>query len=576
MPTQEAQLAAKGTTLAAPTLLYSHSNNTSWSASTESPAYGASASKLETIETDDSPATKEKKGKGLHFWLVFLAICTSCFLSALDFTAVSTVLPTIAHDFDSPHYGWVGSAYALTSTCLIPWTGGLAFIFGRRAVLLAALFVFGIGSAICGASHSMEMLIAGRALQGCGGGAVLATGEIIVVDLVPIVERGLYFGLLGFTWAGASAIGPPIGGALATANAWRWLFYLNLPLTGIAMVLVAFFLRIKTPQTTLKEKLDQMDYVSNLLFVASSTSTILGLTWGGVDYEWSSYKVLVPLILGLVGMAVFIFLERSFVKVPTVPFEILNTRTSILGYLTTWLHGIIVMSALYCLPLYFTACFGASPIQSGVDLFPVSFVVAPFAIFAGISITVTGHYRWQNLAGWVICVVAFGVMTLFKANSEKSLWVPVTAVLGVGGGILFSTTNFAALAGIKPSQQPHGMAFYAFTRSFGQCVGISVATTIVQNRLAQRLPLQVAAAFGNGKDAVAAIPLIAKLDAPWNTLVRMAFADSLRTLWLVCCAVSGVGLVLSVFIKSIPLATESDENWGLEDRQSVETEEEKV
>ncbi|BGP17885.1 hypothetical protein JCM10213v2_005927 [Rhodosporidiobolus nylandii] len=514
---------------------------------------------------------RRKRDQGARFWLLLSALCVTCFLAALDFTAVSTALPEIAATFESGDYSWVGSAYALTSTALIPWTGGLAFIFGRRPVMLVSLLVFVVGSAITGAGTSMSMVIAGRAIEGMGGEQT----EIVVVDLVPIAERGAYFGILGAVWALASAIGPPVGGALASAGAWRWLFYLNVPLSGIAMVLVILFLDVKSPRTTMREKLEQMDYV-NTLFVASSTATILAITWGGVTYSWSSFHVLVPLVLGLVGMGVFLFLEKTFVKYPTVPFDILRDRTSLTGYLTTFLHGITVMAGVYFIPVYFQSCFGDSPIQSGVHLFSLSFVCAPLAIVTGVSIAATGHYRTQNWIGWALLVVGFGCMTLLQADSGKAVWVPITVILGAGAGVLFSATNFACLAAVPIANQGHGMAFYGFIRSFGQTVGISVGSTVLQNQLNKRLPLSMVQQLGGGADgdAFAMIPAVKKLDQPWLALTRTAYADSLRVLWQVCIGITALGLLISLALKSIPLATETDEErWGMRERKVVASEE---
>lgn len=202
------------------------------------------APSLHEAEPADAEPAMPKQGKPFKFWMVFVALCFSCFLAALDLTAVSTTLPDIAETFQSEDYSWIGSAYALTSTAFVPWTGGLAKIFGRRPVMLAGLLLFALGSALAGAAQTMAMAIAGRAVQGVGGGAILTmvsqcppqllvSGmftffhqvEIIVCDLVPLAERGAYFGIIGSVWALASAIGPPIGGALASAGAWRWLFY---------------------------------------------------------------------------------------------------------------------------------------------------------------------------------------------------------------------------------------------------------------------------------------------------------------------------------------------------------------
>ncbi|BGP49770.1 hypothetical protein JCM10450v2_005675 [Rhodotorula kratochvilovae] len=510
--------------------------------------HGATPSHTSTIVDDstivDKPAPKKKDAR---FWFVFVALCFCCFLSALDLTAVSTALPSIAADFESSDFSWVGSAYALTSTALIPWTGGLAAIFGRRPVMVAALVLFALGSALTGAGQNMAMVIAGRSVQGIGGGAILTMTEIIVCDLVPLNERGAYFGIIG---------------------AWRWLFYLNLPLTGLALALVMVCLNVKSPKTTLKEKLALMDY-ANVIFVASSTATILGLTWGGTTYSWSSFRVLVPLILGIVGMIAFVLVERSFVKHPTVPFDILRHRNSWIGFLTTFLHSVCVMALMYFLPTYFQMR-GDSAIQSGVKLFPLSFTVAPLAIAVGISVTVTGHYWVQNLVGWLFAIVGYGLLTLLKADSSRNMWAGFTVIIGMGLGMLYAATNFPVLAPLKPSQQPHAITFFGFVRSFGQVFGIAIGSTIFSNELTKNLPEEFASQFGEmtGDIAYALIPQIKTLAEPLRSDVQAAFADSLRTIWQVLIGVAGLGLVVSVFMQSLPLTTEMDEeNWGLKEKE---------
>ncbi|GAA6025386.1 hypothetical protein JCM11491_002701 [Sporobolomyces phaffii] len=507
---------------------------------------------------DDGPSSPPKD---LKFWLVFLSICFSMFLSALDLTAISTALPNIVNEFQTTDYSWIGSAYTLSSTALIPFTAGLATILGRRPVMLGSILVFALGSALCGAAQNTTMLIAGRAVQGAGGGAILTTCEILVVDLIPIAERGMYFGILGSVWALASALGPPVAGALASAGAWRWLFYLNLPVCAIALALVALFLKVRTPSTTWQEKYEQIDWF-NLLFIAASTSAILGLTWGGVAYSWKSAQVLVPLILGLVGIVVFVYLER-FAKHPTVPFEILTTRTAIAGYITTFLHSVVVLAVLYFLPIYFQADKGQTAIQSGVSTFSLSFTIAPLAMIAGVSVGVTGHYKLQNNLGWMLAVIGLGLMTLLKYDSPKAAWVGYPIIVGFGVGMLYSASNFPILAPVTPAQQPFASAFYGFTRSFGQVFGIAIGSTVLQNRLNSLLPAAFLDQFGSGDIAFAAIPVIKTLDEPLRTEVRRAFAESIRTIWQVVLAIACVGFVVSLAIKSLPLTMERDENWGM-------------
>ncbi|BGP33571.1 hypothetical protein JCM10296v2_005375 [Rhodotorula toruloides] len=441
-------------------------------------------------------------------------------LSALDVTAVSTT--------PSPRpLSSRGPAASPTSS-------------GAAPSSVAALIFFALGSALTGAAQSMAMAIADRSIQGIGGGAILTMAEIIVIDLVPLAERGSYMGILGAVWAIASVAGTPIGGGLATAGAWRWLFYLNLPLTGLALSLLLVFLNIKAPQTTLREKLEQMDY-ANVIFVAGATALILGLTWGGSAYAWSSYHVLAPLLLGIFGLVVFFVVEARFVKYPTVPFDISGHPTALVGYVTTFLHSIAVLAVIYFLPTaYFQASKSVSPIRAGIDLFPICFTIAPLAILTGASVTILGKYKAQNVLAWAFMVLGFGLMTLLKWDSKTGMWAGFAhlrrarnpILFGIGAGGLYAGLNFPVLAPIAVSQQPLAMAFFGFIRSLGQVFGIAIGSTILQNRLAQTLPQEfLERVGGRGDEAFAATPGIKDLPEPLRTAVKTSFASSTRTIW---------------------------------------------
>ncbi|KAG9016032.1 hypothetical protein FRB90_003793, partial [Tulasnella sp. 427] len=267
----------------------------------------------------------------------------------------------------------------------------------------------------------MNMLIAGRAIQGVGGGGILSLTEIVVADLVPLSQRGAYLGLVGAVWAIAAAIGPPIGGAFSQSN-WRWLFYMNLPLTAIAMVLVWFFLRLKTPQDDFRTKMRRMDWIGNAMIILATTLTVVALTWAGVKYPWSSYQVLVPLVLGLVLTAGFFVYEAKFAIEPVVPWELVNNRTAFFGYLGVLLHSIVATSVIYYLPVYFQASLLQGLIRSGVSFLGNSFLIPPAAIAAGISVTVFEIYVPQNYIGWAMISVGVGLLTTLKVTSPVGHW----------------------------------------------------------------------------------------------------------------------------------------------------------
>ncbi|EKM56789.1 uncharacterized protein PHACADRAFT_254111 [Phanerochaete carnosa HHB-10118-sp] len=536
-----------------------------------SPAVGDSSSAFKsdtaivTQEIDILPNVDDgRPRKGVRFWLVFLAICVSLFLSALEYTAVSTALPTIVHDLNGGDFVWVGSAYALASTALLPATGGMAEIFGRRTSVLLAQAMFALGSALCGSAKSMNWLIAARTIQGAGGGGLLAITSIVISDLVPLAERAMYNGLVGLTWGLAAAMGPVVGGALAQRGQWRWLFYLNLPLTGFAAILVVAFLKLQTPPGSLREKLSRMDWIGNFLIIASSSSCVIALTWGGVKFPWKSAHILVPLILGLVGIVAFFVYEAKVAKEPIVPFALISNRTSLSGYIQTFIGPVVVISAIYFLPVYYQSCLNASPTRSGVELFGLAIPLGPSLLLTGASIAKTKSYRVQLWLSWALTVAAMGAMSTIKADSPSMHGIGFPILLGVGCGIFYAATYFPVLAPLPVTENAHALALFSFCRSFAGVWGVTIGTTVLQTQLTQRLPADFIAQVPGGVSlAFALIPVVPTLQEPFRTEVKVAFAESVATIWKVMAGIAGIGFLASLAMKALPLHNQVDRKWAL-------------
>ncbi|KAF7313369.1 MFS domain-containing protein [Mycena chlorophos] len=527
-------------------------------------------------DTDDDDATlaspPQTSKKSRAFYLSFLAIMVATFLSALDLTAVATALPTIARALDDTHgdFTWIGSAYALASTAFIPLSANLSHAFGRKPIFLAAVTIFAVGSAIAGEFCLQPMLIAGRGVQGIGGGGILALAEILTADLVPLSERGLYRGLLGLVWSFASVIGPPVGGALANGSdkGWRWLFceYLNLPVSSLAFVLICVFLNVRRPEGSIKKKLRTIDWIGNILVLFGSGLAIVGLTWGGIRYSWSSINVLAPLLLGFTLLFGFGVYEARGPANPTIPLDIIGNRTSLSGLIATASHAICSITAIYFMPVYLQACLGATPLQSAVDFLPGSGFSAPTALIAGAAIKITQRYRLANWVGWVIMIVGAGLLSLLKDDSPKGDWVGFQILFSTGMGVLFTAPIFPVLAPLPIDRAPSAIALFTFTRAFFQAWGITIASTILQNKLETNLPIAFLAEFPQGYEiAYAAIPVISKLEQPLKGAVQAGFAASLSTMWKVMVGIAVVGFLASLFMKEIPLATVVDEKYALAD-----------
>ncbi|KAI0313881.1 iron permease [Amylostereum chailletii] len=508
---------------------------------------------------------------GRAFWMVVVANLTCDFLSAFDLTAVSTALPTIVKDLNGDDFIWAGSAYPLAATAMVPMCGGLASIFGRKPILVVSIAFFSLGSALAGAAQNVSMLIAARAIQGFGSGGALAVTEIIYADLVPLPQRGVIQGITASVWALASAVGPIVGGALATSGAWRWLFFLNLPISAIAAVLVLIYLRVNTPESTFKSKIARMDWIGNIMVVGSSASITLALTWGGLRYAWDSAQVLVSLIVGIIGLFCFFLIEKFWSKEPTIPLSVVSNRTSVSGYLGTAVHGVVSFAAIYYLPVYFQAVQKASAVRSGIDLLAMAMFITPSCMVCGVSVEIARRYRPQNYIGWMLTVVGFGILTLLNENSSKAQYIGFQVVLGIGLGIIWIATQFPILAPLPYSNNANALAFFTFVRSLSQTFGVAIGGAVLQNSLQHKLPVDFIDQLPRGVSvAYAAIPAIPSLSEPLQTEVRKAFADSLRRLFQVMIGISGLGLLTVLLMKEVDLRSEVDEQWGLQGKERSE------
>ncbi|KAL3291273.1 Major facilitator superfamily domain general substrate transporter [Colletotrichum asianum] len=264
----------------------------------------------ETPEVAELNASDSYK-KDYRFWAILFALCITSLLASLENTVIVTSLPTIVEKLEfGSSYVWVANISFLTSAAVQPLFGQLSNLFGRRYLTIAIVALFTLGSSICGGANGPAMLIAGRAIQGAGSGGINMIVDIIISDLVPLRERGNCFAIILVTYGIGTAIGPLVGGIIVQKTSWRWVFYINQPVGGLSLVLLYLFLHVKWDRTSMTgDKLRRIDVIGNVILRASTVSVLIALTWAGAIHPWSSYKVIVPLILGLLGLAGFCVFE---------------------------------------------------------------------------------------------------------------------------------------------------------------------------------------------------------------------------------------------------------------------------
>ncbi|KAL9086203.1 MAG: hypothetical protein Q9165_007268 [Trypethelium subeluteriae] len=437
-------------------------------------------------------------------------------------------------------------------------------IFGRRNLLLLSIIFFFAGALICCLAHNFTTLLVGRSIQGTGAGGIMSLSEVVITDLVPLRFRGDYYGGMNAMWAIGSVLGPIVGGGFSgnTHATWRWIFYLNFPFIGVGTIFVLLFMRLPFVPKHLVKQLAAFDWIGSTIFIASTTSLLLGLTWGGIVHPWDSYQTLLPLILGAVGCVGFALHQAYIAADPILPLVLFRNRTTVVSYLGTIITGLVLWCILYYLPLYFEAVRGYSNVITGVALFPQTFTVAPAGALAGGLITKTGKYRWSIWLGWSLGTIGLGLLCVLNVNTSIPGWIFLNVVSGLGLGFLFPAIATAIQASVSTDHVAIAIAMFSFFRSAGQALGVAVGGVIFQNRMAANLrsyPNLASSASVYSADAVGTIEVIRSMpDNADKQDLRHAYADSLRIVWAVCCALGGVALLISLLTRHHDLAQTFD------------------
>ncbi|KAI1822719.1 multidrug resistance protein Fnx1 [Xylaria intraflava] len=513
---------------------------------------------------------------GWRFWMILGSLSITSILSGLDISAISTALPSIVHDLGaSPAFPWVGNAYFLTSTAFQPIYGQTANIFGRRSLTLLATVLFAVGSAVSATAKDINTLIGGRVIQGIGGGGINVLIELIVCDLVPLRDRSKFIGVVFIAFAVAVSIGPVVGGAIAERTTWRWIFYLNLPVAGVSLVLLFFFLRVKYTKDSIKNTLKRIDLFGNALLIASVVAILLSLTYAGIEWPWASARALVPLILGLLGLAGFLVLESSkLIPEPTMPMRMFSNRTSLGAFGLTFLHGILTYWITYYFPVYFQSVLEKTPIDSGVGLLPSAIGTLPFAVIAGTALSKWGRYRPWHFIGFALCAIGYGLLTRLDSNTNTGYWIGIQLIVAAGLGVLFTTTLPAIQAPLPEADTAVTTATWGFLRSFGGVWGVAIPSSIFNshvNSLLSRIsdPALRERLANGGAYSLASKQFIQSFngDPELKATVVGIYTDALKLLWQVGIGFSLLGFVLALVIKEIPLRQELNTEFGIDTKE---------
>ena len=407
----------------------------------------------------------------------------------------------------------------------------------------------------------MTILIFGRAIQGIGGGGLEALSEIILTDMTTLKERALWTGVLGFVWAAGSVIGPLLGAVFSEYASWRWIGWVNLPLLAVAIVLIPPFLTLHAIKLSIKAKIRQLDWLGIFLFIVGMTPFILGITMGGVLYPWTSWRVLLPIILGVLLLAAFLTWETRPAE-PMIPYRIFENRTGALALLAALLHGIILFGVLFYIPIYFEGVIGEKPLRGAVEALALALTVTPMAIITAFAIDYVRRYCWAVSIGWALTTVGMGLLSLLTPSSSQVARSSLQTVAGIGLGMLYPALSIPMQASVKVDDNGIAIGTFVFARQLGAVFGLVLGSAIFTNLFTKDLPQSLPDELSELRNSDAAesfITLLRSFDLLPSDLqpVLQTYSNALHGVWYALAAVGGLAFLMTLFMKDISLENES-------------------
>lgn len=450
---------------------------------------------------------------------------------------------------------WANISYMLCVVITQPLYTTISDTFGRKPPLYFALLLFAVGSLAFALAQNMTTIIAGRVLQGLGGGGLDLLGEIIVADITTLQERSLYLGLMALPTTLGTILGPTMGALFSSFASWRWIGWINLPLLSVAFSLVLFFLRTRPIDTPFVAGMKRVDWGGIFLSLAGITVFVVPLSWAGALYPWGSWQTIVPLVIGIALLVALCFYEAR-PEAPVIPHRLFHSHTAKWTLLGNFVHGAMLFTVLQYLPIFFQTVELETVIGSAVSLLPTSIVSVIAAASGVIIVGVIGKgYVWSIRLFWVELTLGTGLLVLLDPDSSRPTRLGLPTIWSAGIGALMRLLHLPMQASV-PSVDDTGLAIGLLLtfRLLGGLVGLAIGSTLFNNVFTSAiadirdLPSSLAI-LRDGREAIGFIPRLKRLDVAREVLnpVLNAYLTAMQAIFYAMTGFGVVGLLSSVF-----------------------------
>ncbi|KAI0505130.1 putative efflux pump [Xylaria bambusicola] len=491
---------------------------------------------------------------GTKLILISVALCLSVFLTALDNSIIATAIPAIAKQFNSlDDVGWYGSAYLLTTAALQLLFGKFYTFLSIKWVYMTAIFIFEVGSLICGVAQNSVTLIIGRAVAGLGSAGLFSGALLILAHSVPLATRPLYTGLIGGVYGIASVAGPLLGGVFTDKVTWRWCFYINLPIGAVTLIVIGFFfpdpVQRKPPQETWQQRLMRFDPFGTLIFIPAIVTLLLALQWGGVTYPWNSGRVIALFVVFGVLLLAFLFIQYRQQENATVPPRIFKQRTVMAGSFFAFTVGSAFFLFVYYIPIWFQAVQGVSAVNSGIRNLPLLLAVVVTSIISGGLITTFGYYTPFMIFGTIIGSIGAGLLTTWTPHVSTGVWIGYQILFGIGIGAGLQQPLVAVQTVLSIEDVPIGTSVIAFMQTLGGALFVSVGNSVFNNKLVEELGKHLPDVDPVTIISVGSTNLRKALPAEIVPDVILSYNNALTTAYIVATALIAVSIFGAAFVE---------------------------